>query len=128
MFNKAVLLGRLTKDPEVRQFTGGKLANLSVATSESFKDKETGEYKDKSEFHNVTVFGEGITGYIERNLRKGDTVFIEGKIETRSYEKDGVKKFTTPIIIQGPQHTLKKVGGGAAHDKREDEVGDHIPF
>lgn len=130
MFNKATLVGRLTKDPVVKEFSGGKLVNLSVATSESFKDKATGEYKDKSEFHNVTVFGEGVSGYIERNMAKGDLVFIEGKIETRSYDKDGGKVYTTSIVVQGPQHAIKKLtpGGGGGTKSPIKSDGDGIPF
>ena len=95
--NKVILVGNLGRDPEVRTFqNGGKVCNLSIATSESWKDKQTGERKDRTEWHRGVVFNENIVGVAERYLKKGAKVYIEGQLETRKYtDKDGTEKYTT---------------------------------
>jgi len=100
--NKVQLIGHLGKDPEIRSFSnGGRIANLSVATSESWKDKSTGEKKEKTEWHRVTVSADGAVGFIEKYAKKGDSVYVEGKIETRKYaDKDGVEKYSTEIAVK----------------------------
>lgn len=97
--NKAIILGRLGADPEIRTMqSGDKVANLSIATSEKWKDKNTGERKEKTEWHRVTVWG-NLAGICEQYLKKGSKVYIEGKIETRSWEQDGQKKYATEIKV-----------------------------
>jgi len=97
--NKVILVGRLGKDPEVR-FTGdGKaVANFSIATDESYKDKN-GEKQKKTEWHNIVVWGNSVEAFVQKYLHKGDMVYIEGKLQTRSWEKDGVKKYTTEVNV-----------------------------
>jgi single-strand DNA-binding protein len=110
--NKATLLGNLGADPEIRSLpNGGKVANLRVATSESWKDRATGERKEKTEWHSVSVFVEGLVGVVESFCKKGQTVYIEGKIQTRKYEKDGQERYATEIVLQGPGSVLTMVGG-----------------
>lgn len=108
--NKAILVGNLGKDPEVRAIEGGrKVANFSLATTESYKDKN-GERVDSTEWHNIVFWGP-IVDVIEKYLKKGSQVYIEGKIRTRSYDdKEGVKKYTTEIVGQ----TLTMLGGGGS--------------
>jgi single-strand DNA-binding protein len=98
--NKVELIGRLGKDPEVKKLTNGSsVANFSVATSEVWKDKRSGEKQEKTEWHNIVVWNEKTIEFIEKYLAKGDLVRIEGKIQTRSWEKDGEKKYATEIVI-----------------------------
>ena len=108
--NKAILVGNLGKDPEVRAIEGGrKVANFSLATTESYKDKN-GERVDSTEWHNIVFWGP-IVDVIEKYLKKGSQVYIEGKIRTRSYDdKEGLKKYTTEIVGQ----TLTMLGGGGS--------------
>ena len=95
--NKAILIGHLGKDPEIRNFeSGATLATFSMATTESYKDKTTGEKKEITEWHNIVLW-RGLAEIAAKYLHKGDMVYIEGKIRTRSYEKDGVTKYITEI-------------------------------
>ncbi len=115
--NKVILVGNLGRDPEVRSFqNGGRVCNLSVATSESWKDKASGERKEKTEWHRVVVFVENIIGVAERYLKKGSKVYIEGQLETRKYtDKDGAEKYTTEITLRpyrGELTMLDGAGGG----------------
>ncbi len=119
--NKVILIGNLGKDPEVRATnSGGKLCNLSIATSESWKDKATGERKEKTEWHRVSIFSDGLANICEKYLRKGSKVYIEGQLQTRKWQdKDGNDKYTTEIVIGAYNGTLtmldgKSSGGGAA--------------
>jgi len=87
--NKVILIGNLSRDPEVRTFAnGGKVCNLNIATSETWKDKNTGEKKERTEWHRVSIFNEGLVGVAERYLRKGSKVYIEGQLETRKWMVD----------------------------------------
>lgn len=96
--NKVILLGNVGKDPEIRSTADGTcIANLSVATSESWKDKQTGERKEQTEWHRVSAFGK-LAEIIRDYVTKGSKVYIEGKLKTRSYDKDGVKMYTTEIV------------------------------
>ncbi len=101
--NKAIIVGNLGQDPEVRALpNGGKVVNLSVATSERWKDKNTGEQKEKTEWHRVVIFGEGITGVAEQYLRKGSKVYLEGSIQTRKWQdQSGQDKYSTEIVLNG---------------------------
>jgi single-strand DNA-binding protein len=98
--NKAILVGHLGKDPEVRTLENGvKVARFSVATTESYKDKNTGQRVDNTEWHNVTVW-RGLADVAENYLKKGAQVYVEGKIQTRSYEQEGITKYSTDIVAR----------------------------
>ncbi|RLD26272.1 MAG: single-stranded DNA-binding protein [Bacteroidetes bacterium] len=99
MLNKVQLIGNLGKDPEIKEFeNGNKVANFSIATSESYKNK-SGERVTNTEWHNVTVFG-NLVDIIEKYVKKGSKIYIEGKLKTRSWEKDGEKKYITEIVLE----------------------------
>ena len=100
--NKASIIGNLGKDPEVRSFqNGGRVANLTVATSESWKDKATGERKQRTEWHRVSIVNPGLVEVAEKYLKKGAKVYIEGRLETRSWtDKDGKERYTTEIVLR----------------------------
>ncbi|WP_026940686.1 single-stranded DNA-binding protein [Hellea balneolensis] len=101
--NKVILVGNLGKDPEIRTFgNGGKVANFSVATSESWRDKQTGERKEKTEWTNVAIFNDGLVGIVEKYVKKGSKVYIEGKLQTRKWQdRDGNDRYTTEVVLQG---------------------------
>lgn len=107
--NKAILIGNLTKNPEVRTAqNGSRLANLSLATNESWKDKGTGEKKERVEYHRVTIFGDGLVNVLEQYTSKGDKLYIEGQIRTRKWQdQSGADKYSTEIIVQGFGGTVK---------------------
>jgi len=137
--NKVTLIGNLGNDPEIRTMqSGDKVCNLSIATSESWKDKATGERKDKTEWHRVVIFNQGLMGVCEKYLSKGSKVYIEGQLETRSWEQDGQKKYTTEVVLrpyrgeltmldgkkdaQPSQHDQDKANGYQPQDSLEDEI------
>ncbi len=148
--NKVILIGNLGRDPEIRSLNSGdKVANLSVATSESWRDKSSGERKEKTEWHRVTVFNEHIVKVCESYLKKGSTVYIEGQLQTRKYEKNGVDHYATEIVLQrfngvltmigGKSDTERSSGGGGGDDgyssagassgaKESHDLNDDIPF
>ena len=101
--NKVLLIGRLGADPEVKQMVNGKsVARLSLATSQSWKDKNTGEKKEKTEWHRVVVFNEGLVGIVENYIKKGTKIYLEGSLQTRKWTDDkGTEKYTTEVVIQG---------------------------
>ena len=111
--NKVILVGNLGKDPEVRHTQDGKpIVNLSIATSDTWRDKSTGERKEKTEWHRVVIFNEGIAKVAEQYLKKGTTVYIEGSLQTRKWtDKDGVEKYSTEIVLQNYGGTLTMLGG-----------------
>jgi len=113
--NKVLLIGRLGADPEIKQMVNGKsVARLSLATSQSWKDKSTGEKKEKTEWHRVVVFNEGLVNVVQQYLKKGAQVYIEGQLSTRKWkdEQSGQDKYSTEIIIQGYNSSLTMLGGG----------------
>lgn len=116
--NKVILVGNLGADPEVKSFqNGGKIANLRIATSESWKDKATGERKERAEWHSVTIQSDGLVGVVERYLRKGSKVYVEGQLRTRKWQdRDGQDRYTTEIVVgMGGALTMldsKPDGGG----------------
>jgi single-strand DNA-binding protein len=115
--NKVILIGNLGRDPEVRETQAGKkIVTFSVATSESWKDKNTGERREKTEWHRVVIFNEGLGRIAEQYLRKGSKVYIEGSLQTSEYEKDGIKRYSTEVVLQGFNSTMTmldtKGGGG----------------
>ena len=107
--NKVMLIGRLGQDPEVRSTQDGRsLCTFSIATSESWNDKNTGEKREKTEWHRIVVFNEGLVNIIHQYVKKGSNVFIEGQLQTRKWEdKDGIEKYTTEVVLQGFNSTFK---------------------
>ncbi|MCZ4340589.1 single-stranded DNA-binding protein [Sphingomonadaceae bacterium G21617-S1] len=101
--NKVILVGNLGRDPESRAFAnGGKVVSLRVATSEQWKDRNSGERRDKTEWHAVSIFNEGIANVAERYLRKGSKVYLEGQLQTRKWtDNAGVEKYSTEVVLQG---------------------------
>jgi single-strand DNA-binding protein len=106
--NKVILVGNLGKDPEIRSTqTGGEIANLTIATSESWKDKSTGERKEKTEWHRVVIFAPGLVTISKQYLKKGSKVYIEGSLQTRKWQdQSGVEKYSTEVVLQPFSSTL----------------------
>jgi len=144
--NKCIIVGNLGQDPEVKSFqNGGRIANLRIATSEQWKDRASGERKERTEWHSVTIQGDGLVGVVERFLRKGSKVYIEGKLQTRKWQdQSGNDRYSTEVVVgvggaltmlDGPQggqsqrrdddreETSGQVGGGGY-----DDLSDSIPF
>ncbi len=116
--NKVQLIGRLGADPEVKQMVNGKsVARLSLATSQSWKDRNTGEKKEKTEWHRIVVFNEGLVNVVQQYLKKGAQVYIEGQISTRKWKDDqtGQDKYSTEIVLQGYNSTLTMLGGSSSN-------------
>ncbi len=111
--NKVILVGNLGADPEIRQTKDGRpIANLSIATSESWKDKNTGERREKTEWHRVVIFNEGLTRIAEQYLRKGSKVYLEGALQTRKWQdQNGQDKYTTEVVLQGFNGNLTMLDG-----------------
>tara|TARA_B100000470_G_scaffold53378_1_gene40130 strand:+ start:306 stop:758 length:453 start_codon:yes stop_codon:yes gene_type:complete len=145
--NKVLLIGRLGADPEVKQMVNGKsVARLSLATSQSWKDKNTGEKKEKTEWHRIVVFNEGLVNVVKQYLKKGAQIYVEGQISTRKWkdEQSGQDKYSTEIVIQGYNSSLTMLGGGGSsnnlsnQDKSQttedtsqdikNDLDDEIPF
>ena len=122
--NKVILIGNLGKDPEIKSFqNGGKIANFSIATSEQWKDRMSGERKERTEWHNVVINGDGLVGVVERYLKKGSKVYIEGSLRTRKWQdRDGNDRYTTEVVVAGMGGTLTMLdsapggGGGRSND------------
>ncbi len=113
--NKVLLIGRLGADPEIKQMVNGKsVARLSLATSQSWKDKNSGEKKEKTEWHRVVVFNEGLVKVVQQYLKKGAQVYVEGQLNTRKWkdEQSGQDKYSTEVVIQGFNSSLTMLGGG----------------
>ena len=144
--NKVILVGNVGKDPEIRTLNNGdRVANLSLATSESWRDKASGEKKEKTEWHRVTVFNDHIIKTIENYVKKGTTLYVEGALQTRKYEQNGVEKYATEIHVGKFKGELTLLGGkpatggGASNDGFSGQAGqadalgrydldDDIPF
>ena len=127
--NKVILVGNLGKDPEIRRTQDGRpIANLSVATSETWRDKATGERKEKTEWHRVVIFSEGLCKIAEQYLKKGSKVYIEGALQTRKWtDQSGVEKYSTEVVLQGFNSTLTMLegrGGGGGGGYAEEGGGD----
>jgi single-strand DNA-binding protein len=119
--NKVLLIGNLCRDPEIRRASDGRpICNLTVATSESWRDKATGERKEKSEFHRVVIFSEPLCKVAEQYLKKGSKVYLEGALQTRKWtDKDGVEKYSTEIVLQGFNSQLTMLDGKATQSGNE---------
>ena len=144
--NKVLLIGRLGADPEIKQMVNGKsVARLSLATSQSWKDKNTGEKNEKTEWHRVVVFNEGLVNVVKQYLKKGAQVYVEGQISTRKWkdEQSGQDKYSTEILIQGYNSSITMLGGAnqntsSTQDNKQNfeegsqvtqnELDDDIPF
>ena len=111
--NKVMLIGNLGADPEIRSFqNGGKVANLRIATSETWKDRNTGERQERTEWHTVAIFSEGLVGVVERFLRKGSKVYIEGQLQTRKWQdQQGQDRYSTEVVIRGMNGVLTMLDG-----------------
>lgn len=111
--NKVILIGNLGRDPEVRSFqNGGKVCNLRIATSETWKDRNTGERREKTEWHSVAIFQEGLVRIAEQYLKKGSKVYIEGALQTRKWQdQSGQDKYSTEVVLQGYGGTLTMLDG-----------------
>jgi len=117
--NKVLLIGRLGADPEIKQMSNGKnVARMSLATSDSWKDKNTGEKKEKTEWHRVVIFNEGLVNIVQQYLKKGAQIYIEGQLTTRKWkdEQSGQDKYSTEIILQGYNSTLKMLNTRSSND------------
>ena len=153
--NKVILIGNLGRDPEVRYAqSGSKIVNLSVATSESWKDRETGERREKTEWHRVVIFNDRLADVAEQYLRKGAKVYLEGQLQTRKWTgNDGIEKYSTEVVLQryrgeltmldsrsssgyessnqpsqGNDGMADSVSGGATTEPLSSELDDEIPF
>jgi single-strand DNA-binding protein len=111
--NKVILIGNLGRDPEVRSFqNGGKVCNLRIATSENWRDRNTGERREKTEWHSVAIFSEGLVRVAEQYLRKGSKVYIEGQLETRKWQdQSGQDRYTTEVVLRGYNSNLTMLDG-----------------
>jgi single-strand DNA-binding protein len=149
--NKVILVGNLGKDPEVRSFqNGGQVCHFSLATSENWRDKSTGERREKTEWHNVAIFSDGLVKVAQQYLKKGSKVYIEGQLETRKWQdKEGKDRYTTEVVLRNFGATLvmldgRRDGAGGEYGSRESlptsggamggsggqsfELDDEIPF
>ena len=126
--NKVILVGNLGRDPESRTFSnGGKVVNLRIATSESWKDRNSGEKKERTEWHSVAIFNEGLANVAERFLRKGSKVYIEGQLQTRKWQdQQGQDRYSTEVVLQGFNSVLTMLdgqGGGGGGSRGGDDWG-----
>jgi single-strand DNA-binding protein len=133
--NKVMLIGNLGQDPEIRSFqNGGKVCNLRIATSEQWKDRNTGERQERTEWHTVAIFSEGLVNVAERYLRKGSKVFIEGKLQTRKWQdQSGNDRYSTEVVLRGFDGTLTMLdgaggGSGGGGGQRSGGYGDDGGF
>ena len=149
--NKVILVGNLGRDPEIKQLpSGSSLANLSIATSESWRDKSSGERKEKTEWHRVVIFSDGLVRICEQFLKKGSKVYLEGQLETRKWQdKDGNDRYSIEVVLRNFNSSLQMLdgknegggresgggrdggrsGGGDREDfSRSDDFNDEIPF
>lgn len=116
--NKVILVGNVGNDPEIKTFgRDGKVANLSLATSQSWRDRATGEKRERTEWHRIVIWNDNLIGIVEQYVHKGDKLYIEGELQTRKWEKDGVERYSTEVVLTGFNCTLQMLsskgdGGG----------------
>jgi len=129
--NKVILIGNLGKDPEIRRTQDGRpIASFSIATSEQWRDRNSGERKERTEWHNIVVFNEGLCKVVENYVRKGSKLYIEGQLQTRKWQdKDGNDRYTTEVVLQGFNSVLtmldgRQGGGSGASDYGSNDGGD----
>ena len=123
--NKVILIGNVGKDPEIRHTqAGAKIASMSIATSESWKDKQSGEKREKTEWHRISIFDEKLAEIVEKYVKKGSKVYVEGSLQTRKWTgNDGVEKYTTEVVLQrfsGVLTMLDNIGGG--QEKKQKQI------
>lgn len=125
--NKVILLGNVGKDPEIRNTQDGRpIANFSIATSERWRDKASGEQKEKTEWHNVVVFNENIAKVVEQYVKKGAKIYVEGQMQTRKWEKDGVTHYSTEVVLKGFKDSLVLLGDrSSGSSNRASSDGDY---
>ncbi len=142
MLNKVTLIGNVGKDPEIRSFqSGDRVANFSLATSERWKDKSSGEKKEKTEWHNISVTNQGLVKLVESYVKKGSRLYIEGQLQTRKWEKDGQNHYTTEVVLRPYNGEIKLLSSRddahepTAHEQAKADgyqpqpnEGDEIPF
>ncbi|MBU3032267.1 single-stranded DNA-binding protein [Paracoccus marinaquae] len=123
--NKVILIGNLGRDPEIRTFqNGGKVANLRIATSEQWKDRNTGERRERTEWHSVAVMSEGLVNVVERYLKKGSKVYVEGQLETRKWQdQSGQDRYTTEVVLRGFNGSLQMLDGRGEGGGGRDQGG-----
>jgi len=141
--NKVILVGNLGKDPEVRTMqNGGKVCSFTLATSESWKDRNSGERQERTQWHQIAIFNENLAGIAERYLKKGSKVYVEGQLETRKWQdQSGNDRYTTEVVLRqfrGELTLLDRAGegggrggagaGGGSRPQRQDDLDDEIPF
>jgi single-strand DNA-binding protein len=137
--NKVIIVGNLGADPEVKSFAnGGRICNMRIATSENWTDKQTGERKERTEWHTVSIRSDGLVGVAERFLRKGSKVYIEGKLETRKWQdQQGSDRYSTEVVLNGPGATLVMLDGAQGGERQPKQsaepdfaadLSDDIPF
>ena len=131
--NKVIIIGNLGRDPEIRDFAnGGKVCNLRIATSETWKDKNSGERRERTEWHTVAIFSEGLVNVCKSYLKKGSKIYIEGQLETRKWQdQNGVDKYTTEVVLRPYRSELLMLdgrsggesGGGGGDSYQNDQSG-----
>lgn len=127
--NKVILIGNLGRDPEIRTFqSGGRVCNLRIATSESWRDKASGERRERTEWHAVTIHNENLVNVAERFLKKGSKVYIEGQLETRKYEKDGRDVYVTEVVLRPFRGEMTLLDGRSGGEGAEDYSGGGSDF
>jgi single-strand DNA-binding protein len=120
--NKVILVGNVGADPDIRRNQAGEpIANIRLATSETWRDKNSGERKEKTEWHRIVVFGK-LAGIVEQYVLKGQKLYIEGKLQTREWEKDGIKRYSTEVVLTGFNTTLTMLDKPAARDDHHDQT------
>lgn len=122
--NKVILVGRIGQDPEIRYMpSGGAVANLTIATSESWRDKQTGEVKEQTEWHRVVVFGK-LAEIVGEYVKKGSQIYVEGKLQTRKWtDSNGVEKWTTEVVLNGPNAIMQMLGGKSEGGQQGQQQG-----
>ena len=120
--NKVILLGNLGKDPDIRSMQSGKkMASFSIATSKRWKDKNTQEQKENTSWHNIVVFNEGLVDVIEKYVKKGSKIYVEGELSTRKYQdKEGNDRYTTEVVLQGYNSTLTMLGSNSSNTSSQE--------
>ncbi len=124
--NKVILVGNLGADPELKSFqNGGRICNLRLATSESWRDRATGERKEKSEWHSVVIKSDGLCGVAEKYLRKGSKIYIEGSLQTRKWQdQNGQDRYSTEVVLSGPGDVLTMLDGPGGNEQGRRKPGD----
>ena len=126
--NKVILLGNLGRDPEIRSTqSGSKMATFSMATSKRWRDKNTQEQRDKTSWHNIVVFGDGLVDIVEKYVKKGSKIYVEGELSTRKYQdKDGNDRYTTEVVLQGYNSNLTMLGSNSSMTNNNNQNNNEV--